>query len=373
MKRIKGFIFIVFIILIFSMPCIIRVQHQNSVSVEDSISKLIVKADSPISIDGNDALNNTATSGNGSAGNPYRIENLVISVSGSNQDGILIKNTNACFILKNCTVTNADFLHAGIRLENVTNAEITNNTAKYNFEGISLYYSYNNTISGNSIKNNGIGIVLYKADHTNVTNNIIQDNSAEGIGLYSAGNNNITHNTIQDNGWEGIALYLGDNNTMMGNTIQDNEKGIYLVGSDKNFMINNIISNSEFDGIFLIYSDNNEITANQINNNEESGIYLDSSSYNRIVNNILIGNYEGIFIKKGCEGNIIADNVIKNRIHPDHIAIIMLTIGAAVIGGFLYIRIYIKKKTIKNLEKFLGGLLFFILISIYIIGFPFVI
>ena len=77
---------------------------------------LAIKADSPIYIDGNYWLEQNATAGDGSAANPYIIENYIINASGLGVHGIHIQNTNKSFILQNCTVTNIDALFHGIFL-----------------------------------------------------------------------------------------------------------------------------------------------------------------------------------------------------------------------------------------------------------------
>ena len=85
--------------------------------------------DSPINIYDNDDLNATASSGNGTAGNPWIIENKSIDVGGATDDGILITMTTDYFILQNCTILNVGSSgSAGIKLLNVLNGIIRNNT-----------------------------------------------------------------------------------------------------------------------------------------------------------------------------------------------------------------------------------------------------
>ena len=79
-----------------------------------------------LSINGDPALDAAASSGNGSAGNPYIIQDRIINASGAGTHGIYIRNTNAYFILRNCTVTNAYTPFFAVYFYNVTHARLEN-------------------------------------------------------------------------------------------------------------------------------------------------------------------------------------------------------------------------------------------------------
>jgi hypothetical protein len=96
-----------------------RLEESNSISsVNQNIqselqssnykrSKITVTS-SPISIDGNSDFADKASLnswiGNGSAGNPYILENLAILTSVAGTHAFSIQNTNVYFILRNCTL-----------------------------------------------------------------------------------------------------------------------------------------------------------------------------------------------------------------------------------------------------------------------------
>jgi parallel beta-helix repeat protein len=71
------------------------------------------------------------------------------------------------------------------------------------------------------------GIYLYRAEHC-----IISDNNAlnnwRGIYLVYSSNNSLMNNTAKENSNVGIFLYSSCNNSLMDNTVKDNNDGIYL-------------------------------------------------------------------------------------------------------------------------------------------------
>ncbi len=86
--------------------------------------------DDVISIDGNSALADNATSGSGTLNDPYLIEDLRIKPSSNNTPGISIKNTDAHFRIENVTVIDAipesSFDVGGFYLDNITNGVLAN-------------------------------------------------------------------------------------------------------------------------------------------------------------------------------------------------------------------------------------------------------
>ncbi|MFX0060420.1 MAG: NosD domain-containing protein, partial [Candidatus Heimdallarchaeota archaeon] len=189
-----------------------------------------------IHVDGN--WSDTATvydwcSGDGSWGNPYTIENVIIDASSSpTGSGILINNSkNEYFIIRNCTVYNA---FAGIWLENTDNGTLTLNNCTSNSRGIRLRNNCKNNIIANNMAdgNSLVGIIL----EFNCDNNNISGNSANGpiqirgIRLRDYCDNNIiSGNSVNDNDLYGIYLnYYCDDNTISGNTANGNNRGIFL-------------------------------------------------------------------------------------------------------------------------------------------------
>ncbi|MBD3230470.1 MAG: hypothetical protein GF329_19985, partial [Candidatus Lokiarchaeota archaeon] len=137
--------------------------------------------------------------GNGSSKLPYIIENLTV-INQTNYNGILIKNTSAYFIIRNCYIGFSKL--NGILLSSnsdIKNGKITNNTIFNNSNmGIRIEHSENNIIiSENRIIENRIGIGIVNSFNTSILNNTIQDNINDGI-LSSLSNGSlIENNTIR--------------------------------------------------------------------------------------------------------------------------------------------------------------------------------
>ncbi|MFX0042912.1 MAG: right-handed parallel beta-helix repeat-containing protein, partial [Candidatus Hodarchaeota archaeon] len=189
-----------------------------------------------IHIDGNwshTAEDYTWCNGNGSWGNPYTIENVIIDASGSpTGSGIFINNSkNDYFIIRNCMVFNAGSsgFDAGIKLENTNNGTLSNNNCSNNLQnGIFLFnYCINNTISGNTANNNEIGIYLSYECHDNIiAGNLIKDNQNYGLRIATNGgqNNLIYFNSFIGNiGWHANDSGMNNywDNSIVGNYWDD--------------------------------------------------------------------------------------------------------------------------------------------------------
>ena len=222
----------------------------------------------PILITSNDNFvigSNGVTSGSGTIGDPWIIENW--SISAATAIGIDIKYTTDYFIIRNCLVEGGGYEYFGIFLDGVTHGRIENNTCQSDYGGIYLYATSDSTLTGNSCSNN----------------------DSYGIFLYSSSNNTLTNNTCSNSG-EGIYLYYSDSNTLTGNTCLNNtSRGIYLDSSSNNTLTNNTCSNNSH-GISVYYSDSNTLTGNTCLNNLMNGIRVRESSNNTMTLNYLLNN-----------------------------------------------------------------------------------
>ena len=210
----------------------------------------------PIYIDGNSDFTsaNGVTSGSGTAGNPYIIEDW--DINASTAYGIYIENTDVYFIIRNCTIH--DGYKPGVRwfdgihLYSVTNGKIHNVTAYNNYEGIWLSSSSNNNITNCAIyNNNDYGIYLCVSSNNVITNCNVYNNS-DGICLVESSNNNdIINCSVYNNSGDGIRLSSSSNNRIT----------------------NCIVYNNDDYGIYLGYSSNTEIRYNNVYNNSDYGVY----------------------------------------------------------------------------------------------------
>ena len=221
----------------------------------------------PIFINGNGdftSANGVNGGGSGTVGNPYIIENYVISASGAN--GITIQNTTAYFIVRNCLVENGGSTYNGIYLENVANGRIENNICSNNIYGIYLESSSYDNLTSNTCKNNGCGIYLRSSSYDNLTSNICSNN-IYGIYLESSSHDNLTANTCENNADTGIDWITSTDGNLTSNICENNIYGIYLYYSDNNILDNNTCSNNSQYGIRLNSSSYNNLTANTCENN----------------------------------------------------------------------------------------------------------
>jgi parallel beta-helix repeat protein len=246
--------------------------------------------------------------GNGTYTDPYVIKDLIITTCP--ESGILIENSNAYLIIKNCTIGHAFYPNAGIKLVNVDNSQIINNDCSQNYYGIYLESCNNNTISGNRVSDTkGLGYVL-----------------AEGIKLIYSNNNVIMNNIANYTGYGGISLYVCKNNIISGNIANDAEGGggIGLSTCENNIISENTVNNNGItkleyydirssDGISLYNCKNNIISYNNVNNNSRTGISLIDSDHNKISRNTVKNNYYGVRLEWSSSDNRISKNTIKNN------------------------------------------------------------
>ena len=275
---------------------------------------------------------------------------------------------------------------SGIKLDNVKNCKIFNNTCTSNKYGISASSSKRNTIENNTCNSSDWrGILIYFSSDSNiianntclnseegihirfssgnlVINNTCKSNSVYGIYLDSATNNNtIANNTCAN----GIRLSSSSRNTIIGNnffnniitvypwshynkivsnicstidlsqsnnnTIADNyrlKKGIYikLLMSSGNILANNTCEKKFQEAIILSSSNNNTLT-NNICSNSTYGIRLVSSSGNKLINNTCSNNSRGINLEYSSDNKLTNNTCLNNSryIYIDHSSRITLS------------------------------------------------
>ena len=286
------------------------------------------------------ATENDWCTGNGTWDNPYIIENVTLNCEGI-YGGIRIIDSTGFFIIRNCTIYNTAYIYGdgaygGIRLDNVENGVLSNNTLYDCDTGIRVYLSTNITIINNTIFNNYRGI---QADwmKIQIINNRVENNS--NFGIKCAHNSTIIRNKVLYNTWDGIVCQgdysnvsdnevayhrgdgitiWGDYNIVLNNTISNSEEKGMHVGLTNNVIKNNTLINNLY-GLFIWQCDNAEITNNNIINNSFTGIRIASASnYNDIYDNIISNNINyGIFIPNLVQypNKIYKNAFLNNGIH----------------------------------------------------------
>ncbi len=228
-------------------------------------------------------------SGNGSAENPYVIENLYMNCHWA-RTGIFIEHADEFFIVRNCTIFNAKADGAGIWLQFADNGEISGNTV---------------------IKNQGGGIYLYY-DCTNVTviDNTVSGNGKNGIYVSASRDNHVSGNAVHQNGGRGIWLMKADHNEVAGNNLKDNWVGIEMSSSNGSRISSNYLS-LHSEGITLQDSRENVITGNSVQFNVK-GLLFKSSSANTVTGNDFVLNLAMKAEEGQNTGNIFSGNHEEN-------------------------------------------------------------
>ncbi len=328
------------------MMSLFNVIPQDIVMPRDSLKPEIPINKTTISINGNAALAANATAGNGTVGNPYIIENYIINASGLSVDGILIQNTDAYFILRNCTITGTDPGFAGIKLSNVTHGIIMNNTCSANAYGVDCFQSSNNTLTLNKINGNEYGIQLSVSGHSKLMYNIANNNTQIGIviandnlhtlinntannnlfcGIYFSfsNNNTLTNNTANSNDYSGILMDIGcENYTLFHNTANNNiEAGIDLEGCAQNELTYNNADYNRFGIRLHALCVENTLTNNSAYYNDDYGISVTDFSHRNTIsqNNMNYNQLHGICISSSDNNTVFRNNMSYNNQYGIHL------------------------------------------------------
>lgn len=204
---------------------------------------------------------------------------------------------------------------AGVYLERVSKALISNSNISSNGFGISLLDSSNNTLVDNSMSMSRIGgILLWNSSNNRLNNNILDLNNHYGIHLYEFSNNNeLSNNTVNRTGF-GLSLTFSCSNTLVNNTVSINSVGVILTESSYNNLVNNSIISNSRNGIDFQRSNNNSLLKNIANSNNINGIFLINSSGNKLDNNYASNNREyGININNSSRNNILNNNTANSN------------------------------------------------------------
>jgi parallel beta-helix repeat protein len=311
---------------------------QHPTLLENTQPELKISNGVTVSINGNLALSAAASSGNGSVGNPYIIKDKIINASGAGTHGISISNTNAYFILRNCTVTNANSPHNAIYFYNVTHARLENITASENHAvAIELNSSVLITLVNTTANNNYLaGIWLWKCISIILTAIAVNKNSY-GLVLAYSNYSSISGVIANNNGQVGIQFENSHTLSLIDATSNNNNYGIHFYICHHSTIYSSIANNNRFDGIYLALSNSDEVIGNHINNNS-IGIELASSNNNKISGNTLYNNSECI-TETDCTGNTLKNNDCGNSGNPLLIVLlILIPIVGVALGLFILYR-----------------------------------
>jgi len=204
-------------------------------------------------------------SGDGTSGSPYCIEGLLINCTASGGSCVEISHTTACFTLRGCTLLAGASAYAAIRLSEVTNGCLFNNTCSTLTGGVivsnSRLVTIVNTNSSSSASKEGIAL-LY-CNETTLVNVRCEDNNV-GLSLQGGANNTVVNSSFINNkpGYWGIGadIWNSSYNLLANNTFFDNKHDIVLEG-DCNTLCNNRFMGSPY-GIWAGAASHNTISGN---------------------------------------------------------------------------------------------------------------
>lgn len=241
-------------------------------------------------MDGNSDFASGGWPGDGSPTNPYIIQNLEIDASGYEQ-AIVIGNTTAHFVIRECFVHDAS--EAGVRLFNVTNGLLENNTC---------------TSDG------WYGILAVNSNRNSAVNCTCQDNRY-GIGLRSSSNNTLTDNSCISNE-DGVFLYDSNDNavkrsvcrSLAGDDVATKGSGVRLYSSNRNAIDNGTCSSNHGSGILVEASAGNSVENNTCDSNGQCGVLLSSSTGSLVKDNGCSSNLCGIRMEDSCSQNAVSRN-----------------------------------------------------------------
>ena len=255
------------------------------------------------------------------------VKNLKIS---DFRTGIAVTASDTSLI--NNFVTNAD---TGIHVSNSCVVTLTGNTANSGTDGIVIAYSSGVTLTGNTANDNSDdGINISNSHGTILTGNtagISEGQSNRGISIVGSNDNFLIENTVSGN--EAIMLFGSSGNTLIKNTVEScsNCNSLYSIGvtgimiweSDGNTISKNNVDSSHMWGIRLLNSNDNAITGNVISNHKNqllessiitgaTALHFTNSHDNTFSYNTISNNESPFNIRESTNNKIYNNNFISN-------------------------------------------------------------
>jgi len=290
----------------------------------------------PIIIWGDEEFSNYDFKGNGTASNPYLIENYNITTD--SYYGIFIKGVTKHFIIRNCFI---DALKIGIYIENTADGTsiiadnicynnidfgiqvidsdylvISNNTCisdnnLVTNQGISISFSSNSFIYNNTCflqKTRGISIL--NSPYTKVVSNNCSNNSDFGLFVDDSSYSTISNNFFLNNGLNGLSITLSPNTLISGNSFI--ESGLlfweYYIEDIVSYTVENNQANNKPIGFYKNLD-------NQLINTTNDGQSFFINCTNLVIENLTIDNSLGVTLSF-CNNATIKKSSFSNIPRP---------------------------------------------------------
>jgi nitrous oxidase accessory protein len=207
---------------------------------------------------------------------------------------------------------------SGVKLMNAGNCTVEDNVIDNVYHGIYLQNASHNTVRGNRITGGappgeyegwGDGLHAWKS-----SDNLLQDNAVsqfrDGFYLEFADRTFIQGNSSSSNRRYGLHFMFMDDSRFVGNSFRHNQAGTVLMYSRRIRVENNTFSENRGPvGAGVLFRDNSDSTLrhNRITNNTV-GLFMDGSNRNRIEDNLLAGNGWGLQLYSSSIGNNVTGN-----------------------------------------------------------------
>ena len=255
-------------------------------------------------------------SGSGIWTDPYVIEN--VTIDGQNEDNCIeIRNSNAYFIINNCTLYSSGTTDYCIYLNYTNNGKIINNNCSVYYAGIFLDRSNNITVLGNDISNNQYGIAVSFSNNTIISENSVNNNLIADIAFQWSRNATLTKNILTSEGnplnFGGLFLpYSSSQEELASYTIDTtnliNGKPIYYYANEKGLGPNDFLNA----GQIILVNCNDSLISNVNITDVYQGITIMYGNNNTILNSSLDNTYHGILVIINSFDNVISGNIMKN-------------------------------------------------------------
>ncbi|MCK4567027.1 MAG: right-handed parallel beta-helix repeat-containing protein [Candidatus Thorarchaeota archaeon] len=290
-------------------------------------NEFFISADPLIEITHDDNFTTLGYPGDGSPGDPYRIENF--NITGGGADLISISNTRKHFIIQNCTLHQSGSNKWAIYLVNVSNAIIFDNEIYDNYYSIAINYctNANVTVQKNNITSNRYGFQIYYSNDIDILSNDVETVEQS---LFSAYADDIT---VKHNSFNGSNsnIYMTDTNNVWyeNNTITHSTSGMRFEGSHLEFKNNALANNTLgmriavsddvliFNNTFaecdtgLILALGNTLTiANNTISDGTTAIDVNQPDDCLFENNTITGNDFGVVVAAGSDRNWFVGNLL---------------------------------------------------------------
>jgi len=251
--------------------------------------------------------------GTGSSGDPYRIENYIISTSST--FGINIESVSSYFVILNCYIENQN---DGIRIDSVDSGrtKIENTICiNNNANGIDIVDSGEVTLIDNRLENNGDnGIYVEYCDGSTITNNTCVNNNDVGLHIRHSNTIEITESVCYDNNGFGIEIRDCTLPVIQHNAVYGNGNGITVLRSDFADISYNEIHDNLNLGIGVSTSEQVNVEHNICYNNGH-GLEINGAGTSLINNNTCYDNKEtGIEIRTSYYSTISFNNLTRNSL-----------------------------------------------------------